>query len=179
MEQKNLNLLILGFLTLMIGLAIIGTVATSSLDKTTKDNVVDESYNLTGIGCYDAGQVNGTEDTDCNITLVYAPTSWKVLDCPLTKVVVTNTAGTALNLDTDYNLFASQGIVAMLNTTDTNETNMGDDVLIDYTYCADDYLNSDFGRSVTNLLPGFFALALLGIALLLFYSVAKNEGIFN
>jgi hypothetical protein len=179
MENKNLNLLILGFLTLIVGIALISTVSTSVLDRTSKDVVVDEAYNLTGVGCYQVGQVNGTTDVNCNITVVYAPTGWETSDCPLTSVVVSNTGGTALTLNTDYRLFAYNGIVQMLNTSATNLTNMGNNVLIDYTNCPADYLDSDFGRSVTNLVPGFFALALLGISLLIFYTIAKNEGIIN
>jgi hypothetical protein len=179
MEQKSLNLLIVGFLTLILGLALIGTVASNVLDKTQKIDVSNEGYNLTDIGCFQGGQVNGTGDADCNITVTNAPTGWKSYDCPLTRVVVTNNSGTALTLDTDYSVYVSTGVIQMFNTTDTEVTVNAEEMLIDYTYCGDEYLTSEFGRSTSNLIPGFFALALLGISLLLFYSVAKAEGVFN
>ena len=46
--------------------------------------------------------------------------------------------------------------------------------LVDYTYCNEGYMDSSWGRTVINLVPGFFALAILGASLLLFYSVAKD-----
>ena len=127
---------------------------------TQKTTVEDESYNLTELSCYASGEVNESADA-CVLTTTYAPTSWKQEDCPLTNVVVSNSAGTALTLDTDYTLVESTGIVSMLDTVDTNATNLGETVLIDYTYCGDDYLNSSWGRSILGVNAGLLAVALL------------------
>ena len=67
----------------------------------------------------------------------------------------------------------------MLNTTDTNATGLGEDVILGYTFCPDDYLNSTWGRSVLATVPGFFALALLGVALWMFYAVFRNVGLMS
>lgn len=168
--------LILAFVTLLIGVALIGSIASEALGKTDKINIADEATNLS-VSCYDGDQVDET-NADCNITVTYAPTGWKSDDCPLTNVVVTNYTGTELTEDTDYVIFDSTGIIQMLNTTETESTNMGDYVLYDYTYCGDDYMNLSWGRTALLLVGGFFALGLLLTSVGLFYSVAKDNGIF-
>jgi hypothetical protein len=170
-------MLVLAFVTLIIGVVLISTVASEALGVTTKTNIADESTNLSTISCYTGGEVNETLAA-CNITVTNNPTGWKSNDCPLTNVVVTNNTGTALVLDTDYNLFASTGIVKMLNTTDTTLAATAGVVKIDYTYCGDDYLNLSWARTFVNLIAGFFALALMLISVGLFYNVAKANGIF-
>ena len=175
MEQKNINYLILAFVFLIVGAALIGAVATSTNESVDKTIISGETTNLS-TSCYSGNEVDETS-ADCNITVTNYPTSWKTLDCPLTSVTATNNTGTALILDTDYSVFASTGIIQMLNTTDTNSTGLGDNVKIGYTYCPDDYLNSSWGRSILTTVPGFFALALLGVSLWLFYQVFASVGL--
>lgn len=170
--------LVLAFVSLILGIALASQAATMALGVTDKTIVASEGYNLTGIGCYQDGQVNGT-DADCNITLTHAPTSWKKTDCPLTSVTAKNyTETNTLTLDTDYNLDATNGIITMLNTTTTNLTNLGNEVKIGYTYCDDDYMNLSWGRTSINTSIGLFALGLFGVAIALFWSVAKEAGFF-
>jgi hypothetical protein len=182
MEQKNLNLLVLGFLTLIVGLALIGTIASNTLSVTTRTSVYDESFDL---GPAKAGTADLSVNESLaasNMTLEYAPSGWQAVDsdsgCNVVASVIVGNSTLALTLDTDYEVFLDKGIIHFLNTTDTASA-FGNTSVVDYTYCADDYLNSNFGRSVQKLIPGFFALALLGVSLLIFYSIGKSEGILN
>jgi len=63
-----------------------------------------------------------------------------------------------------------------LNTTTTNNS-MGNTTYFDYTYCADGYMNIAWGRTILNLVAGFFALALLGASVGIFYSIGRDTGI--
>ena len=175
-KDKTISVFMTAFIGVLLAVALIGTLADTSNTATSKLTASDESYNLTGIGCYQGGQVNGTADANCNITVTYAPTGWEQEDCPLTSVVVTNSTGTALTLDTDYYLFPSTGIVQMLNTTDTDVGSMGDDVLIDYSYCGDGYLNSSWGRTILDTNVGMFAIAILIIAIAAAYVLLGKKG---
>ncbi len=177
MEQKNINLLIAGFVFLIVGIVLLSPVASNTNDVIDKDVVSDETTNLS-VSCYVAGEVNESVSA-CNLTITNAPSGWKVAECPLTSVTATNATGTALTLATDYNFFESGSIIQMLNTTDTNATGLGEDVILGYTFCPDDYLNSTWGRSVLATVPGFFALALLGVALWMFYAVFRNVGLMS
>jgi len=178
MENKNVNYLVMAFVFLIVGVALIGTVASEINNRTDKTVIVDESNSL--ITCVvDSGGVFrftiNESDSACNITLANVPTSWKIEDCPITNVVVSN-ATKAFTLGTDYEVFDSTGVIRMLNST-TTSLGYANTTLVSYTYCADDYLNSSWGRSVLLTVPGFFALALLGVSLWLFYLVFKSTGI--
>jgi len=175
-ELNTTSKLILAFVTLMLGAVLIGVIATQGLLVTDKITVVDEFMDFSAKMDGGANQVN---ESGPNNTVTYSPEGWKVLDCPITNVVVTNSTGTVWVLNTDYLLDASQGDIAILNTTSTNVTNTNslNSSLIDYTYCDDNYMNISWGRTAVNLVSGFFALAMLLISVGLFYSVAKDAGI--
>jgi hypothetical protein len=159
-KDKSVQTYITLFIVVLLAVAFVTSIAGQTNNATTKLTVTDEAYNLTGIGCYSAGQVNGT-DPDCAITVAKAPTGWEQEDCGLTSVVVTNTTGTALTLDTDYTLSASTGVVTMKNTSSTVVAAMGNNVLIDYAYCGEGYVNSSWGRTILGVNVGLFAIAIL------------------
>ena len=168
--------LVLAFVTLLLGVVIIGVIATQQLAVTDKTAVSSEVHNV--LPTIETGR----NTTDINETITYtltnAPTGWKVNDCPLTSVVITNTTGgNTLTVTTDYTLTASAGTIVFKNTTATVALIGPNSTLVDYYYCPDDYMNLTWGRTVINMVPGFFALAILGASLLLFYSVAKDYDI--
>ena len=49
--------------------------------------------------------------------------------------------------------------------------------LMSYTHCPDNYMNIGWGRTLINLVPGLFAIAILLASVGLFFSVAKDYGI--
>jgi hypothetical protein len=167
--------LVLAFVTLLIGVVLIGTISTEGLSKTTKTVVVDESidYSQRMVG-------NGTvNESAANDTLANVPTTWKVSDCLITDINITNGSGTQWTADTDYILVGDTGVFSVLNTTLTNfSENFGNISLVDYNYCGDDYMNLSWGRTLINLVPGFFGIAILLTSVGLFFSVAKDYGIF-
>lgn len=169
--------LILAFVTLILGAVLIGVIATNALAVTDTTSVLGESGSLSA--CYDTGsaknQVNESAAA-CNFTVANNPTGWKTEDCPLTSVVVYNGTGTVFTLDTDYQLFASSGVIQFLNTSDT-EGQASNATTWDYNYCGDDYMNLSWGRTLLNLVAGFFAIALLMVGVGLFFSIARDYGI--
>jgi len=190
MEQKNIALLVGAFVALIVGVMLIGTIASSTNAVTEKTRASGETTNLYSNGCWEifssVGQVNGTEDANCNITVTYAPTGWRTESaesCGIGSVIVTNSSGNALTLDTDYHVFPYSGIIQMLNTTATSSAAGGlgtlNTTIVYYDYCGTDYVNSSFGRSSVDLIAGFFAIALLIVSVGLFYQVLKNEGLTN
>jgi len=178
MENKNVNYLVMAFVFLIIGVALIGSIAAQVNAKTDKTVVVEESHDLTGCVVPIGGDLLfGVDESAaaCKITVTNAPTNWKVADCPLTSVTVGN-ASLDFTDGTEYNLLASSGVVQMLNVTAT-QFGYVNTTLVSYTYCGDDYINSSWGRSVLLTVPGFFALALLGVALWMFYMVFASTGL--
>jgi len=174
MENNNVAKIIVGFFMIILGVVLIASVANSSDAVTSKVNIVNETIDLST--ARDEGG-NGINITSSNYTVTNAPTSWKVTECPISGVLYGNaTADWASG--TDYNFYAASGILQVLNSTITGTESIGtNDTYVDYTYCPDSYVNIAWGRSVLNLVAGFFALAIMGLGLGLFYSVAKDAGV--
>jgi len=183
MESKNVNYLVMAFVLLIIGSALIGTIASNTNGITSKDRVYNESKDLVALGCIqaeiDGGQINGTDDANCNVSVSNAPSGWEIYDtdsCPTSSVIVMNSTGFIFAEGTDYNEFLDIGVIQMLNSSDTQE-GFANTTLTTYAHCGDGYLNSSWGRTVLSLVAGFIALALLGGSLWLFYSVWNSLGI--
>lgn len=167
-NDKSFKIFLTVFITVLLAVILIGVIADTTNTTTTKSNVADESFNLLTLGCYSGGQVNESK-TACAVTVANAPTSWKSEDCPLTSVVVTNNTGTALELDTDYTLSDSTGVITFKNTTATVNTSLGNVAKVDYTYCGDTYVNSSWGRTILGTNVGLYAIAILVAAVALVY----------
>lgn len=172
--------LILAFVTLILGAVLIGTIATNGLLVTEKTGKINDSIAVPTEG-YDGD----TESGSMNITYVYTvsqpPTGWKVTDCPLTSVVLKNGNGTGslYVVSTDYVFYAANGTFKLRDTLKVNKTlatGGGNATFVDYLYCGNDYMNIGWGRTIINLVAGFFALAILGASIGLFWSVAKDTG---
>lgn len=171
--------LVAAFVTILLGVILISTIAGEALDKTDKNVAVNEVKSLAAL--YVSGKINETA-TGNNFLVTNAPTGWKSTDCPLTSVSITNSTGSALTVTTDYVVTASTGSVLIKNTAATNITNFNsggatNDSLITYTYCPDNYMNLGWGRTLLLLVSGFFAIAILLVGVGLFYSVAKDTGV--
>ena len=168
--------LVLAFVMLLLGVVFVGVIATQGLAVTDKTAKVDEPFDM-------SNAFNGTGhiNTTYVFTVSEPPTSWKVADCPLTLVTVSNGTigvGTDLTLTTDYLITLTTGDLTFLDTAAVNQTFLSDNATyIDYTYCDDGYMNLTWGRTGINLVAGFFALGLLMVSLGLFYSIAKDSGL--
>lgn len=171
MENSSVSKIVLGFFMIILGLALIAAVANGSALVTTKLNIVDEAIDIS-TARNDSGGINITAS---NFTIANAPSGWKVDECPITSVTYGNASDDYL-VTTDYIFYASSGILQVQIEAEADINNVNA-TFIDYTYCQDDYLNIAWGRTVLSLVAGFFALAILGLGLGLFYSVAKDAGI--
>lgn len=167
-EQNTMKILISTFVVLLLALAFVVSIADQTSNATEKTQVLLESHDATTCFVSDGtdDQVN-EGDAACVLTLTNAPTSWKIEDCPLAEVVVTN--GTAVDVwtvDTDYTLSASAGTITLLNTTATEHVNgETNNTVTSYTYCGDSYMNASWGRNILGVNVGIYALAILLVAI--------------
>ena len=176
MENNNVAKIVVGFFMIILGIVLIATVANSSDAVTSQISAVNETI--------DIGPARNETEYDINssvtITITNPPTGWRIADCKITGVAMRNNASTALVRNTDYNFTDTTGEIWFMNTTNVVQRGGGLETnvtSIDYTYCPLTYVNIAWGRSVLHLVAGFFALAILGLGLGLFYSVAKDAGI--
>lgn len=157
---------------LILMLALIGALATETQNKTTYTGVTTESHALTLTGF---PKIN----TTAVYTVTNAPTGWKIEDCPLTSFAIKNVSGQALTLTDDYTVNLSAGTYQLKNTVNTNTTfalyGANNKTYVDYNYCADDYLNSSWGRTILNTGIGILAVAILVVAIVLVYKLLGNQ----
>jgi len=168
--------LVLAFVTLILGVVLIGTIATQGLLVTDYTTATSEVHNVLPT------IATGRNDSDVNATITYTltnnPAGWKSTDCPITSFVLANSSADEFTLTTDYLLDSDAGTFTLVNsaTVIAGLPIANNNTYATYNYCGDDYLNLGWGRTIVNLIGGFFALAILGASLGLFYSVAKETG---
>ena len=171
--QGNLGLFVMLFIGVIVAIALFVQIIDTTSELTTKVDIVNESDDLSTCVTAGAGgswQINESNSL-CNITLTNAPTGWKQTDCPLESVTVVNSSGGADYTEgTDYNLFASTGIIQMLNTT-TTENITANTTFTSYTYCKDGYNKDASARSIANIVPLFAA---LGIVAFVFIGIRRE-----
>lgn len=178
MENKNkLMMVIILAMIIFIGLAFAQSIVNSKAQQTDLLSLANETTNLT-VSCYVDGEVNES-DANCNLSAAqwYDTGDWRESEsqCYLSSVTVANSIGVALTEDTDYELFESTGIVRMLNTTDTNSTNLGENVLVGYSYCGEGYLTSSGDRGLANLWVTMVILMILAAAIIVAYKLINDK----
>jgi len=178
MENNNIAKIVVGFFMIILGVVLIASVADSSDSVTSQISAVNETISLTTARNETAAVDWADINSSVNLYIANLPSGWRIADCTISGVAMRNEAGTALVRNTDYNFTESTGALWFMNTTNVVQGSAENNVTsIDYTYCPLTYLNIAWGRSVLNLVAGFFALAILGLGLGMFYSVAKDAGI--
>jgi hypothetical protein len=173
MEKSSITMLIGAFVALIVGVSLIGVVATEGNEITNTITITDETVDFTS-----AVLASGVINTTYEFTIANAPTGWRITGCPITSFVLGNSSEDYTVVD--YTFTASSGVIVFNNSDNINASVLTtNETLVDYVYCDKEYLTQSWNRTIINLVPGFFALALMGIGIGLFYGVMKREGIFN
>jgi hypothetical protein len=117
-------------------------------------------------------------NTSYPIVITNYPTGWKTEDCQPASIDIRNATNAQLVKDTNYVFWPANGTVYLKGAT-TNVTffTANNNSYISYTYCGDDYVNSSFGRSSLDVAVGMFAIAMLVVAVGMFWSIAKDAGL--
>lgn len=174
MVSSNISKLIAGFILLIIGIVLVGQVATMGTEITNKLGSLTETQTLVTNGT----DLNTSGMIGSAYRIINYPTGWKVDDCPITEFTLKNSTGSALVEDTDFYFTEANGTFVLIRTDLTKATLYPTNISYQtYQYCGDEYMNLSWGRTGINLVPGFFAIAILLMAVGLFYSVAKESGI--
>ena len=150
MENNSISKLILGFLVLVVGIALISSVVTSTIAVTQKTDVGSESLDISGARLADGcTSINNTYP----FTIVNYPSGWRAYGgCPVTVFSMKNQSGIAATVTTDYVFFGDNGTLFLKNTTtfcDVKCANMVNTTTLAYTYCGTDYmsLSWEIGRA--------------------------------
>ena len=164
--------LITAFVLLIVGVALIGVVAQQIRIGTETSDISNESFSLATFRADFSDNINTSAIV--NLTNAYGDDDWQWNECSISVTSMAFANGTALATTTDYNATAN-GAIALYNSSSFYDSANTTNVI--YSYCADDYMNLGWGRSVMQIVPGFFAIAMLLIALAMFYGIAKESGL--
>lgn len=178
MENNVITKLVIGFVVLIVGLGLIGSIATNTTlvtDKKGASEVLDIGPARIADNC------NFSINESYPFTIAQVPTGWKTTDCPIANFIMLNQTSVAAVVTTDYTLFPANGTLLLKNTTKFVNADCtivtSNTTTLTYDYCDDTYMNIAWGRTILNLVSGFFALALLGVSVGIFYSIGKDAGI--
>jgi len=158
-KEITIGAIIILFIGIMVVLAVLPEIGTQTAEMTTKNNVVNESIDISTA----RNSTGGINLTVSNFTIANIPTGWKITNCPIESVLWGNLT-TDKTVTSDYNFYATSGILQVLPSA-IMTVDFVNDTFIDYTYCLDGYITSGSGRSMAGLIVLFSALALVAFAI--------------
>jgi len=160
-KEITIGTVIVLFIGIIVVLAILPEIATHQTEMTTRNNIVNETIDIST--ARDEGG-NGINITASNFTIAQEPTGWKVTNCRPAGVLYGNATADWVS-GTDYNFYPASGILQVINSTITGTESIGTNTTyIDYNYCQDGYITSGSGRSIARLIVLLSVLALLAFA---------------
>jgi Tfp pilus assembly protein PilV len=176
-EAGTVTKLVSAFVMLIVGISLIGVVATQTTTNTQTTVTSPQTFTVAYL---DGLNVNTTARFYPSIIATQAGTYMSDTDgCKTADIMgattITNASGTGLTVTTDYVANAA-GYITFTNTSavrGSTNTTVGY-----FSYCPDGYTAQSWARTILNLVPGFFALALMAISLGMFYSLGRDAGIF-
>ena len=184
-KSSTLAIILAASVVLILGIMFIGILAESTLESTGT-----VAYTNT-FSIAPARLVLGTLDPTVKLYLspgnISQPSfgTWRseFSECNigLTSFALYNQTGTKMSEGTDYELVAdgaTRGYITLYNLLSLNTTaGASNTTTVIYSTCPAEYVSTGWARTILNLVPGFFALALLiGVAFLIFF-VLRREGV--
>jgi hypothetical protein len=173
----KLNIIILAVVTILLGAIMTGIYADQVIKNTALTTASSESISINKARSGGQG-INDTEPTS-NFTLGYGyfgtqGGGWKsgVSDCNIAVSNVTNASGYTWTATTDYILY-QPGILHIVNSSNVRNAT-SNTTYTTYTYCADGYISSAWGRSVLNITAGFMALLVFGMVVGFIYLIYRD-----
>jgi hypothetical protein len=176
MNTSTIGKLMAAFVAVMIAAVLIGQIAT------TGNAVTELTRSTTSMGINPAKTgVGGTAATISFYPQIMndSATGWRasIAECStpavVTSLVVGNGSDTFV-LNTDYAVTSANGSITFRNTNTVNGTKSNSTQLT-YSECPTGYTYG-WAATMLKLTYGMFALAALGVAIALFYSIAKDYG---
>jgi tetrahydromethanopterin S-methyltransferase subunit B len=171
-EGKNIGLIITIAVALILGVVLIQIIASQVVTKTAL-TTKSETISLAA-GRLEAG---GFDPAVSVATLATGLTDWRngYSECIPTTVKLLNQSGATMTVNTDYFYTQTNGSIRIGNTVAMNSS-LENSTTVSYSYCPSEYV-SGWGGTVSNLIPGFFALAILLTAVFVIFYVLREQGV--
>lgn len=168
-----LGKIIMVAILLIMGSILVGVTADQTIKNTVKTSVVNETISL-------APARNGTGSLNTSYVFSVAHpatgTNLEIAEClPRATFVMKNSTGATMAATTNYVLSESgDGTFNVTNVVPLNNS-VSNTTYVSYSYCQDGYItNSDWAKTILNLVAGFLALMLFGGAVVVMYMIYKD-----
>jgi len=184
--MKSISILVAAFIAVIVGLMLLGTIAGQTYSMTGRGKYVsNETLNMGAAINGDSSYVNSSRAftlANRGIKCYNGEGSWVS-----GSVSITNATGKLLTSG-NYTVDYTNNTIRFLNTSTTDVMSLAagggflngsNNTLVTYQYYPADYICEGWQRTVLNMVPGFFGLAILAVGVGLFYTVAKQEGILS
>lgn len=164
--EMNMGMMLMLVFGIILALALIPAIFNEQSAMTTKNVATDEAVSVA------SARIHG-DDFNATVSLPVVNAianglnrDWKIADCPLESIVVTNQSGTALTLTTDYTLSPTTGYLNIVNNSGNIIDFAGSNTsLIDYSYCLDGYNTNSGSRGIAGLIGLMAVFALLAFVI--------------
>jgi hypothetical protein len=184
-EGKTVGIIIGVAVAIILGVVLVGVIANQTQDKSTlksqTDTVNIAPLRMVGGGLnYTLAEANKLYAD--KILTHPAGNNWKsdYSGCAITTVKYYNQSGALMSSADDYTWVEDgNGGIGWLRLKNVNNLNnsMVNSTTITYNYCPDEYVAESWQRTVLNMVPGFFVLAiLLGTAFVIIW-ILRQEGV--
>lgn len=183
MKAKTVGIIISVAIAILLGAILIGIIA---------DNVAERQKFVSYTETVDISPVRlagGTINYTATVRLLAsdilahpASGNWRTdyTECAISSVNYYNQSGALMSNSADYTWVEDgNGIVGWLRPKNSANLNssLANTTTIVYTTCADDFVVAGWGRTVMNMVPGFFAIAILLAGAFVIFWILKEEGI--
>ena len=111
--METVNKLILAFVTLIIGVILLGSISLEVVGKTDKTYASGETVDISSLR--DVGTL-AINESAANLSVTNSPTGWKVADCPLASVTYRNSTDD-FTVNTDYTIGLTTGVLHVIDRT--------------------------------------------------------------
>lgn len=177
--------LIYGFLTLIVGISLLGAIATQ-MNSNTAYSVRTDTLDLSPARLA-GGAINETYAFSLSST--YISDGWRIDydECNAegliksTLITMKNSSQGVLDMNGcgsngDWVVVEGINSITFCNSAPVNNS-LSNTTTATYSYCSNEYVAQSWGKTVLKTTLGLFAVALLLIAVGLFYSSAKDSGL--
>jgi hypothetical protein len=189
-NNKTLSILLIAFVALVFGVIAVQVISQQSnlnTEKvyTTETLTIDNTNALINATFINQSPIYlSTNSLQSGFRTDYSECEVTALD------YVTNNTGVVKPIIFDFNFTKASGstrayiTIAKVATDDTTEKDWidlvgtgGNKTTVGYTYCPNNYIGG-WGGTIQDMVPGFFALGVLGVALLFALYVFREQGLF-
>ncbi len=173
-KLNTTGILIGAAIACLVGVLFITILADQTVQVTGLTPVASKSLDISG-AVLNGGTINTSYEFTLADTVTTGTFKAEYPECAVSTIVLKNQTGSDMTLTTHYLYTAGTGVLTLKNVAVLNQSlGAQNTTYVSYSYCPAGYVSS-WGGTVADMVPGFFALAILGACIVLVVKLTKKE----